>query len=302
MTAGETETDLGLDRNAESRTADVSASRKRSLAVVRRAVLYALLTLLAATIVLPVLWMVATSFRDNGSVLMHPFDLSGRWGVQNYAELFRSGGLLRWLWNSVVVNIFSVALIGVLCVLGGYGFSAYNFPGKNVLFVILIVGLTIPPQALVVAGYRWISLFAIEDSYLGLIMTYGGWTSFGILMMRNFFDSVPIELREAAIVDGASQFRVFLQVYLPLARAPLVTVLIFSAVWIWNDFIYPLVYLQSEDLYTIPIGVLQFTGRTTVELATQMAVLTFATALPLIMYLAFRKQFMRGLLEGAVKG
>jgi ABC-type glycerol-3-phosphate transport system permease component len=270
--------------------------------VVRRTILYVVLAALSVTIVLPVLWMVTTSFRDNGSTLIHPFSFSGTWGFANYIDLFTSGELLNWLGSSIVVNVFSVALIAVLCVLAAYGFSAYNFRGKNVLFAVVIVGLTIPPQALVIAGFRWISLFDLQDSFLGLIFTYGGWTSFGILMMRNFFDSVPKELREAALVDGASQFRIFSQVYLPLGRSALVTVLIFSAVWVWNDFVYPLVYIQSEDMYTLPVGVLQFTGRTTVELATQMAVMTFATALPLIMYLLFRKQFMRGLLEGAVKG
>lgn len=276
--------------------------RSRLPSIVRRIVLYAVLGILAITILYPVLWMLATSFRDNGSVLMHPFDISGVWGFGNYIKLFQQGDIIKWLGSSVFVNITSVLLIAVLSVLGGYGFSAYNFRGKNILFVLLIIGLTIPPQALVVAGFRWITIWGIENTYWSLIFTYGGWTSFGILMMRNFFDAVPKELREAATMDGASQFRIFRQVYLPLARSPLTTVLIFTAVWVWNDFIYPIVYLQSEDLYTIPIGVLQFTGRTTVELATQMAVLTFATALPLIMYLMFRKQFMRGLLEGAVKG
>jgi multiple sugar transport system permease protein len=271
-------------------------------AIVRRVILYVVLGAVSVTIIFPVLWMLSTSLRDNGSVLIHPFDFSGTWGLQNYVELFQSGEIINWLGSSIFVNVVSVALIGVLSVLGAYGFSAYNFRGKNVLFVIVIIGLTIPPQALVVAGFRWISLFDLQDSYLSLIFTYGGWTSFGILLMRNFFDSVPKELREAAVVDGASQLRIFAQVYLPLARSPLVTVLIFTAVWVWNDFIYPLVYIQTEEMYTLPVGVLQFTGRTTVELATQMGVLTFATALPLIMYLIFRKQFMRGLLEGAVKG
>jgi multiple sugar transport system permease protein len=270
--------------------------------MIRRAVRYIMLSALALTILYPVLWMLATSLRDNTSVLLHPFDFSGVWGFANYVDLFKQGEITSWLASSVFVNITSVGLIAVLSVLGGYGFSAYDFRGKNVLFVLLIIGLTIPPQALVVAGFRWVSLWGIENTYLSLIFTYGGWTSFGILMMRNFFDSVPKELREAALMDGASQFRIFRQVYLPLAVSPMTTVLIFTAVWVWNDFIYPIVYLQSESLYTIPIGVLQFTGRTTVQLATQMAVLTFATALPLIMYLIFRKQFMRGLLEGAVKG
>jgi ABC-type glycerol-3-phosphate transport system permease component len=270
--------------------------------IVRRLLLYVVLGILAISILYPVLWMLATSLRDNGSVLIHPFDFSGVWGFGNYVKLFQEGEIVHWLGSSLFVNVTSVLLIAALSVLGGYGFSAYNFPGKNVLFVLLIIGLTIPPQALVVAGFRWITLWGIENTYWSLIFTYGGWTSFGILMMRNFFDAVPKELREAAIMDGASQFRIFRQVYLPLARSQLTTVLIFTAVWVWNDFIYPIVYLQSEDLYTIPIGVLQYTGRTTVQLATQMAVLTFATALPLIMYLIFRKQFMRGLLEGAVKG
>jgi ABC-type glycerol-3-phosphate transport system permease component len=296
MAVGNPTTELVLEDARNENT------RGRASAVVRRVILYVVLGIVSLTIILPVLWMLSTSLRDNGSVLIHPFDFSGKWGFDNYISLFTSGEILDWLGSSIFVNVVSVALIGVLSVLGAYGFSAYNFRGKNVLFVIVIVGLTIPPQALVIAGFRWISLFDLQDTYLSLIFTYGGWTSFGILLMRNFFDSVPKELREAAIMDGASQLRIFAQVYLPLARSPLVTVLIFTAVWVWNDFIYPLVYIQTEQMYTLPVGVLQFTGRTTVELATQMAVLTFATALPLIMYLIFRKQFMRGLLEGAVKG
>jgi ABC-type glycerol-3-phosphate transport system permease component len=270
--------------------------------MINRGVMYVFLGLLTITIIVPVGWMLVTSFRDNTSTLIDPFGFGGTYGLQNYMALFAQGDVFDWLRSSVVVNVFSVALIGVLSALGGYGFSAYEFRGKNFLFGLLIIGLTIPAQALVVAGYRWVTLLDIDNTFLALIFTYGGWVSFGILMMRNFFDSLPKELREAAIVDGASQWRIFLQVYLPLGRAPMATVLIFSAVWVWNDFIYPLVYMQSQQNYTLPIGVLQFTGRTVNEIATQMAVLTFATALPLLLYLAFRKQFMRGLLDGAVKG
>jgi ABC-type glycerol-3-phosphate transport system permease component len=277
---------------------------RRNLAgmIVRRTLLYAFLGALTLTIILPVAWMVITSLRDNTSALVDPFGFGGTYGFQNYVALFERGDVFNWLRSSVVINVLSVALIAVLSALGGYGFSAYNFRGKGFLFGLLIIGLTIPGQALVVAGYRWVSLLDIDNTYFALVCTYGGWVSFGILLMRNFFDSIPKELREAAIVDGASQWRIFRQVYLPLGAAPMATVLIFSAVWVWNDFIYPLVYLQDQENYTLPIGVLQFTGRTVNEIATQMAVLTFATALPLILYLAFRKQFMRGLMDGAVKG
>lgn len=270
--------------------------------VLRRAVLYLALTVLSLSIVYPLLWMVLSSFRDNGSVLTDPFGLGGRWGLGNYRQLVNGGELLTWLKSSVVVNLCSVLLIALLAAFAAYGFSTFRFRGKNLLFGMVIIGLTIPPQALAVAGFRWISLLDLQDSYLGLIFTYGGWTSFGILMLRNFFDAVPAEIKEAAIVDGASHLRIFWQVMLPLARSPLLTVVIFSAIWVWNDFVYPLVYIQSESRYTIPVGIFEFTGRTTTEIATQMAVLTVATALPLLAYLAFRKQFVRGLLEGAVKG
>jgi raffinose/stachyose/melibiose transport system permease protein len=270
--------------------------------ITRRAVLYIVLTILAVSILFPLLWMFVTSFRDNSSALVTPFSLGGTWSFKNYEQLFAAGSLVQWLTSSVIVNVFSVVLIAFLASFAAYGFSTFKFRGKNVLFALVIVGLTIPPQALVIAGFRWISLLDLQNSYLGLIFTYGGWTSFGILMLRNFFDSVPKELREAALMDGASHFRTFWQIFLPLARSPLLTVVIFSAIWVWNDFVYPLVYIQSDSMYTIPIGVLEFTGRTTTQIATQMAVLTFATALPLLVYLACRKQFMRGLLEGAVKG
>lgn len=283
-------------------TVEFRKASVRPGALLSRTLLYVLLGILSLSIILPVGWMVVTSFRDNTSTLIEPFGFSGTYGIQNYIQLFESGDVFNWLRSSVVVNIFSVALIGVLSVLAGYGFSAYNFRGKNILFGLMIVGLTIPPQALVIAGYRWVSILDIDNTFLALIFTYGGWTSFGMLLMRNFFDAVPKELREAAIVDGASQWRIFYEIFFPLGRAPLATVLIFSSVWVWNEFIYPLVYMQSEENYTLPVGVLQFTGRTTNEIATQMAVLTFATALPLILYLAFRKQFLRGLLDGAVKG
>jgi multiple sugar transport system permease protein len=263
---------------------------------------YVLLTLLAVTIVYPLVWMATASLRSNSAALSDPFGFGGRWSLDNYRFLIADGRLLTWVGNSVLVDVISVALIAGLSAVAAYGFSTFEFRGKQVWFGLLIVGLMVPPQALVIAGYRWIELFNIQDTYLALIVTYCGWTPFGILVMRNFFDSVPKELREAAVMDGASHTRIFLQVLLPLARPSLLTVVIFNVIWVWNDFIYPLVYMQSPNRYTVPVGVLQFAGRSTSQIAVQMAVLAVATALPLLVYLVFRKQFVRGVLEGAVKG
>lgn len=267
-----------------------------------RVVKYVLLSLLALTIIYPLFWMGTVSLRDNSSALANPFGFDGTWSLDNYVYLIEDGRLATWITNSIIVNVLSVVFIAGLAAVAAYGFSTFEFRGKNVWFGLLIIGLMVPPQALVIAGYRWIEVLGIENSYLALIMTYLGWTPFGILVMRNFFDSIPKELREAATMDGASHLRTFVQVMLPLARPALTTVIIFNVIWVWNDFIYPLVYIQSPSLYTVPVGVLQFAGRSTSQIAVQMAVLAVATALPLLVYLLFRKQFVRGVLEGAVKG
>ncbi len=263
---------------------------------------YVLLGLLSLTVVYPLFWMGTVSLRDNSSALSDPFGLGGKWSVDNYVFLIQDGRLLNWIGNSLIVNVFSVVLIAGLAAVAAYGFSTFEFRGKRFWFGMLIIGLMVPPQALVIAGYRWIEVLGIQDTLYALVLTYCGWTPFGILVLRNFFDSVPKELREAATMDGASHPRIFWQVLLPLARPSLMTVVIFNVIWIWNDFIYPLVYIHSPDRYTVPVGVLQFAGRSTSQIAVQMAVLAVATALPLLVYLIFRKQFVRGVLEGAVKG
>jgi multiple sugar transport system permease protein len=268
----------------------------------RKLWLYPPLVLLALTIIYPLVWMLYSAFKSNNAILRSPFSFPLHPTLANFRALLSQGELTVWVQNSVVVTAASVVLTLMLAAAAAYGFSTFSFRGKTPLFALLLIGLMIPPQALVIAGYKWVTLLHLEDSYGGLIFTYCSWTPFGVLVLRNFFDSVPKEIREAAIVDGASHLRIFWQVLLPLARPSLMTVAIFNVIWVWNDFVYPLVYIQSEDKYTVPVGVLQFQGRSSTELGQQMAVLAVATALPLLMYLVFRRQFVRGVLQGAVKG
>jgi multiple sugar transport system permease protein len=264
--------------------------------------LYPFLILLAATIVYPLAWMIYSAFKTNNAILASPFSFPTHPTLQNFRDLISDGELTVWVQNSTLVTVVSVVVTLALAAAAAYGFSTFQFRGKTFLFAVLLIGLMIPPQALVIAGFKWVTLLHLEDSYGGLIFTYCSWTPFGVLVLRNFFDSVPKDLREAAIVDGASHLRIFWQVLLPLARPSLMTVAIFNVIWVWNDFVYPLVYIQSQDKYTVPVGVLQFQGRSSTALGAQMAVLAVATALPLLVYLVFRRQFVRGVLEGAVKG
>jgi ABC-type glycerol-3-phosphate transport system permease component len=160
----------------------------------------------------------------------------------------------------------------------------------------------VPPQALIISGFKVMSILHLLDTYWALIFTYFGWSSFGIMVLRNFFQSVPREIKDAARVDGAGHWSIFSQIMLPLARPSLSTVAIFYFMWVWNDFIYPLVYMQSTAKYTVPLGILFFNSQYNVEWGLQMTGLTVATVVPLIVYYAFQKQFVRGILAGALKG
>jgi ABC-type glycerol-3-phosphate transport system permease component len=264
--------------------------------------LYLLMTLVAVSILFPVVWMLYSSVKSNQDILQSVFALPHRIDLENYRNLFNGGQMPVWLLNSAVITLVSVAGIAVFSALAAYAFAAFEFRGKEKLFVFCLIGLMIPPQALIVSGFKWMSLFALIGSRWALILTYLGWISFGVLVLRNFFQAVPKEIVEAARIDGAGHWRIFTRIMLPLARPSLGTVVVLNFMWVWNDFIYPLVYVDSADRYTIPLGILQYQSRLGVQWGTQMAALSVAAGVPLIVYIIFQRQFIRGVLAGSLKG
>jgi ABC-type glycerol-3-phosphate transport system permease component len=265
-------------------------------------VLYPIFLLLAALILYPLVWMIYSSFKANPDIFAKVFALPSTLYLENYVTVFTKGAMGVYFRNSLLVSIVSVAGLLVFSSLAAYAFATFRFRGSTPLFMILLVGLMVPPQALIISGFKLMSILDLIDTYWALIFTYFGWTSFGILVLRNFFQSVPRDIKDAARVDGAGHWAMFSQIMLPLARPSLSTVAIFYFMWVWNEFIYPLVYMQTPDKYTIPLGVLFFNGRYAVEWGLQMAALAIATIVPLLVYYAFQKQFIRGILAGALKG
>ncbi|HEY2673994.1 MAG TPA: carbohydrate ABC transporter permease [Rugosimonospora sp.] len=264
--------------------------------------IYVLMTLVAVSILFPVVWMLYSSIKSNQDILSNVFSLPTSIKTANYHNLFAGGQMPIWLLNSAVITVVSVAGIAILSALAAYGFATFSFRGKEKLFVFCLIGLMIPPQALIVSGFKWMSLFALIGSRWALILTYLGWISFGVLVLRNFFQAVPREIIEAARIDGAGHWRIFSRIMVPLARPSIGTVVVLNFMWVWNDFIYPLVYVNSADRYTIPLGILQYQSRLGVQWGTQMAALSVAAGVPLLVYLIFQRQFIRGILAGSLKG
>jgi ABC-type glycerol-3-phosphate transport system permease component len=265
-------------------------------------VLYPVFLLLAAAILYPLVWMIYSSFKDNPAIFANVFALPSPLYLGNYLTVFTEGMMGLYFRNSLLISVVSVAGLLVFSSLAAYAFAVFRFRGSTPLFMILLLGLMVPPQALIISGFKLMSILDLIDTYWALIFTYFGWTSFGILVLRNFFQSVPRDIKDAARVDGAGHWAMFSQIMLPLARPSLSTIAIFYFMWVWNEFIYPLVYMQTPDKYTIPLGVLFFNGRYAVEWGLQMAALAIATIVPLLVYYAFQKQFIRGILAGALKG
>ena len=273
--------------------------RQREL--LKRLVLYPIFILISLTILYPLAWMIYSSFKSNTDIFADVFALPWALYLKNYLTVFTTGGMDVYFKNSLLVSGISVAGLLLFSSLGAYAFATFEFRGKTALYLFILIGLMVPPQALIISGFKWMAILKLLSTYWALIFTYFGWGSFGVMVLRNFFQAVPGEIKDAARIDGAGHLQMFLRIMLPLARPSLATIAIFYFMWIWNEFIYPLVYMQSQEKYTIPLGVLFFNGKYTIDWGLQMAALTVATIPPLIVYYLFQKQFIRGILAGALK-
>jgi ABC-type glycerol-3-phosphate transport system permease component len=274
----------------------------RRVHLIKMLCLYPIFIVLALLVLYPVLWMVYSSFKPNEAIMANVFALPNSFYFGNYETVFTEGLMGVFFKNSLIVSIVSVSGLMVISSLAAYAFATFEFKGKTALFLFFLIGLMVPPQALIISGFKLMSVLRLLDTYWALFFTYFGWASFGILVLRDFFQSVPREIKEAARTDGAGHWAMYFRIMLPLARPSLSTIAIFYFMWIWNDFIYPLVYMQSNDKYTVPLGIMFLNGQYNVEWGLQMAGLAVATIIPLIVYYVFQKQFIRGITAGALKG
>lgn len=269
---------------------------------VQMVVLYPLFLLVTSTILYPLAWMIYSSLKRDADIFKNVFALPKVLYFGNYITVFTTGGMGTFFKNSLIVTVVSVAILLLFCAMGAYAFATFNFKGKSILYLFFLLGMMVPPQALIISGFKWMVILKLLSSYWALIFTYLGWVSFGIMVLRNFFQSVPSDIKDAARIDGAGHWQMLFQIMLPLARPSMSTIAIFYFMWIWNDFIYPLVYMQDQEMYTVPLGILFLNGKYTVNWGLQMSGLAVATIPPLVIYLLFQKQFVRGIMAGALKG
>ena len=261
-----------------------------------------LLAGLAAVSLFPLLWMVSVSFMPAGAASTLPTPLlPAQLTLGNYRQLFGSIGMGRYLLNSLGIAVLATAISVSFNVMAGYAFAKLRFRGRDAIFKTLLGALVIPGQVAMLPLFLMLKPLGLINSFGGAIVPAMA-SVFGIFLVRQFARGIPDDLLEAARIDGASEWRIFITIIVPLLGPVLATLAIFSFLGSWNDFMWPLIVLTDDTLHTLPVA-LAGLSREHVQDSELMMAGSVVTVLPvLVLFLALQRQYMAGLMAGGVKG
>lgn len=263
----------------------------------------ALVAAVAVVMMAPVLWVIALSLKEN-SELMTDMNAVFRapYTIRNYADILGTSSVFRWIINSLIVSGGTTIMTLVLASLAGYGFARLNFPYRNTLFIIVLLGLAVPEQAVLIARHQIFSWLKFHNTYQGLILP-GLSAPFGVFLMTQYFRAIPKELDEAALLDNASRFKIFWKVLLPLTVPAQATLGIFTFLNSWNDYFWPLISGTKKEMFTLTVGMAstQSNFAQSEGLGFLMAQAVFAGAPILVLYLFFQKYIVTAVSGAAVR-
>ncbi len=264
---------------------------------------HATLTVVCALVVAPCAFLVLGSFKTVEEFFASPFGLPQHFGFSNYRRAWSEASVSTTLRNSVVVTGCAVLLSTAVSCLASYAIARLPFRGRLAWRLLFVGGLIVPVQLIMIAIFiimRWLGILDTLTSLIVVYTTFG--IPLGVLVLVGFFQALPRELSEAATIDGASHFRTFVHIVLPLARASIFTVIILNGVWIWNDFFVALVLTTRPNVATLPLGILDFFGVYSTEWGLIFASVVIAALPVVVLYLLMTKRFIAGLTAGSVKG
>ncbi len=281
-----------------------ATKRYRTRRLISNALMYLLLTLIALLILIPLLWMLSTSFKPKSQLFLPDiYWFPKRFTLENYQNLLTdpSVPIFQWFLNSVLVSTISTVLIVAIDSLAAYGYARLQFRGRNMLFALMIATLFMPGLMFLIPNFLTITNLGLLNTYAGVILP-GLSGVFGVFFLRQFFQSLPKELEEAARMDGANIFQTFYQVVLPLAKPALATLAIITFLASWNDFLWPLLILQDTNLLTLPPGLRTLQGAYTSEYGLMMAGAVIVAVPVLIIYIALQRYIVRSVASTGLKG
>ena len=250
----------------------------------------------------PIYFMIVSAFKTKDEYIANKWGLPTAPILDNFATAFSGEKFFIRFANSSILTVGSVAISLLIACLAAYAFARMEFPGKRALFNLLISLMVIPPVVLIVPLFVSMVQWKLVNTYQGVILIYTGlMLPFSTFLMTNFFRTIPREIIDAAYIDGASNFGVFSRIMMPLSAPAVMTLIVVNALWVWNELLIALVFLQKDELKTLMVGIAALRSRHYVDIPATMAGLLIATIPIVVLYLFGQRYFIRGLVSGAVK-
>jgi multiple sugar transport system permease protein len=266
---------------------------------------YAGLILLTVIFVAPLLWMLSTSLKPNFLTTRFPPQwIPGEFSLDGYSTILTTGSdtpVLRWFFNSMLAASAHAILVLVIASMAAYALARMDFRGKNLMFAVIVATLLIPQFVFIIGNYLIVDSFGWLNSLLAVIVP-GAAGAFGVFFLRQFFLSLPMELEEAALIDGANRFQIFTRIILPLSKAPLATLAVLSFLTNWNDFLWPVYVLFSPESKTLPPGLSTLQGAYTTDYTVIMAGGVVASVPVLIIFFIAQRYIIEGVSRSGLKG
>lgn len=260
--------------------------------------------LLVATLValMPTLFMISTSLKSQEEYTFNKVGLPQNVVFDHFSNVLFESEFIGWMGNSIILAAGAVTLSTLVSCLGAYAIARMQFRGKRLLFSISTSLMAIPPVVMIVPLFVLYSQLSLISSYEGAIIIYAGLiTPFSVYLLTSFFRTLPRELFEAARIDGASDLRILLKIVIPLSLPALLTLVVVNALYVWNDLLIAIIFLQDDSKRTLMAGISVFQGRYNDRIPLTMAGMAFASAPMIILYLTFQKHYIQGLMAGSVK-
>lgn len=267
-----------------------------------RAIMYVGLILIAVVTLLPLVWMLSASLKMSSEVFTSPI----RWlpevfQWENYMKIWQKIDFALFTWNSTKLTALVTIIQMVTCSFAAYGFTKCKFKGRDTLFLCYVATIAIPWQIYMLPQYVILQKVNLVDTHTGYVLLQS-FAAFGVFLLRQFYQSIPDELLEAARIDGMSEYGAYARIVVPLAKPALATLAIFTFVTVWNDFMGPMIYFNSEYNKTIPLGIRMFVGQYSTEYQLIMAASVVSLVPVIILYIFCQRYFVQGIATSGLKG
>ncbi len=280
------------------------ALQRKTGRIVGRIVLYLLAIAGSAIMLMPQIWMLRSSLMDINQIFVYPLEwIPKPWEFQNFPEVFDTVPFLHYFQNTLTILVPSVIGTVVTASLAAFGFSRLRWPGRDLVFGILMTTLMLPYAVTLIPTFLiWSHLGLINTFWPLIVPSWFGGHIFFIFLLRQFFRTIPRDLDEAALIDGANPLQILWDIVLPLSRPALISVVIFASLNSWNDFLQPLIYLNDDRKFTLALGLAQFRGLYNSEWHLLMAASVLVVAPVLLLFVVAQRYFVEGIALTGIKG